>query len=55
MSNYKQEDTIILFHTAESWMRNKDKIEEANEWLCTQRPEIQVQVVVIGSEQSEWN
>ena len=55
MDNNEQQDTIILFHTAESWTRDKDKVEEATRWLHTQRPEIQVQNVIIGSENYKWN
>ncbi len=48
------EDTIVLFETQESLTQNMKLIEDAIAWLKTQRPEIEVKVVILPEGMKNW-
>jgi len=41
------EDTIVLFETMDSFTQNRKLILDAVEWLKAQRPEIEVNIVIL--------
>jgi hypothetical protein len=48
------EDIIVLFETTESLTKNMKLIQDANAWLKTQRPEIEVKIVILPEGMKNW-